>query len=64
MVKAEQEYRKLKEHEFEAQTSDIKDRIAAEIEPNGETTEDENTTLQEHYDKLKSQIEASKEQFA
>ncbi len=61
MIADEKLYRKTKEEDFKRQTEDIKTRIQFEVEPN---TEDENVQLQEHYEKLKEQIEVSRETFA
>lgn len=61
MIADEKLYRKTKEEDFKRQTEDIKTRIQFEVEPN---TEDENVQLQEHYEKLKEQIQVSRETFA
>ena len=63
MQNEQQKWRTDKESEFEQQIKDISSKIDSEMNPEGDTLEDENKKLQEHYDNLVDQIDNSKKVF-
>lgn len=63
MVEQQRSWRDEKEKDFEKSTADISYKIHIDLGSDGEPMEDENSKLEDHYEKLKEQIASSESIF-